>query len=306
MCVIIVKPKGETIDTLTLMDAFWYNDDGGGLAWAEDGKLHMKKGFMDFESFNEFWSTRDWTDIPTLIHFRIKTHGEKNKKNTHPFWIHNKDLVFAHNGILPIHSTKNKSDTIMFNNLVLRTLPENFLNYQGIRIMLEDFCYQNSKLAFLDSNGEFTIIGEGKGEWKNGCWFSNLQHEYVRHTARGGSLWGTDDDYIDTDGSWVTSGRDDYRNVNGDSVDIDELIAAPDDASVIAELLGYKDWYCYICDSVFGVNEINEIDETPENIVLPQCPMCFTSDGVFGVDENSGLTINGKQVLGGKKDDDSK
>lgn len=127
MCIIVAKAKGIKMpDGKTLLRCFEHNPDGAGVMWAEQGTVHIKKGFMsytEFDSFiNKLGNRLNLTDTALVMHFRIKTHGSTNPQSTHPYPISRKishlkrtsfttDVGVAHNGIIPIKCHKTLSDT---------------------------------------------------------------------------------------------------------------------------------------------------------------------------------------------------
>ena len=144
---------------------------------------------MDLKSF-KFNFNSDWNsnkDKTFLIHFRYATHGLKNVDNVHPFKV-NTNLVFAHNGIINCVDDDNKlSDTQMYNKQVLQKLDNSFLESNAIKLLIEE-SIGSSKLAFLDSNGHYTIINESSGHWNKhkSIWYSNDGYKKSKVFVRGG------------------------------------------------------------------------------------------------------------------------
>lgn len=271
MCVIIAKPAGSYIDYGTLEKCWYINDDGGGVAWAEDGKLHVKKGFMSFDDFGKFWFSRDWGDISVLLHFRIATSGIINKKNTHPFWVVRNDLVFAHNGVFSSLGEANISDTIVFNREVLQRLPDDFVESPTIMGMLEKYCGFGSKLAFLNSDGRFAFVNERYGDWEpDGCWYSNLNHKFRWYSKKNTcSPWHPDD--VDFE----------MYNVSGYVVDDIGPFEQTQDRQTMINILGNDTWYCHSCQYQFDVQEVIDVAVECDGLILPKCPCCDKQDGVF-------------------------
>lgn len=173
MCIIAVKKAGmplfpeETIRTM-----FKKNADGAGVMWAEDGRVHIRKGFMKVPELLEFLNSRDWTDVPLVLHCRIGTSGLMDEKNCHPYPIRKQnsvdcecDLAVAHNGILQGYTPSHKSaknDTQMFISKVLNKLPKRFLKNEAICELLDEALGYN-KLVFLDKDGNIYLRGGNKG-----------------------------------------------------------------------------------------------------------------------------------------------
>lgn len=182
MCIAIYKPAGYDVEEEKLKIAQENNPDGCGFAYINvdnNGTRRIKiRKSMDYEGFLSKYkkALKDNPDSPFIIHFRIKTQGKVDIDNCHPFRI-TKDLVFMHNGIITgLTYSKFKSDTRMFNEEILRTLPKDWINNKAVKFLIEDFI-GNSKLVFMDVNGKVRIFNEGKGHWKDGVWFSNKSYE---------------------------------------------------------------------------------------------------------------------------------
>jgi len=179
MCIAILKPEGETIDKTRLENCFENNEDGAGYMFSKNGVLRFFKGFFKFEEFYNSYERNvlDNGNPISAIHFRITTHGNTDKANCHPFKV-NKKLGFIHNGVINMVKTdKNKSDTSMFNEIILKHLPKGFIRNQAITNLIDE-SIGNSKLVFLDNKGNYLISNESKGEWDNNVWYSNSSYQY--------------------------------------------------------------------------------------------------------------------------------
>ena len=179
MCIIATKPKGIFISKETAKNCFDNNPDGAGFMFSNDDRLFIRKGFFDF---NRFWASYTQAmikyDNPTsILHFRITTHGLTDKSNCHPFRV-NDNLGFAHNGIIHFVDTDKKcSDTSMFNKTILRRLPPYFYKNDSILQLIAESIGTNSKLSFLDNKGDYVIVNESAGNWKEDIWYSNDTYE---------------------------------------------------------------------------------------------------------------------------------
>lgn len=178
MCVIIVKPtKGQTPTKETIIAALTTNPHGSAIAWKKNGKIEVFRTLNNddmieyyTEHFNEFKNTC------FVFHARIATHGSKSLKNTHGW--RTKNGHFFHNGILNIESRGDLTDSETF----LRDIYEPIAYAYGhktaepaIRAIIG-----SSKFAFIFDDGSIKIYGNYQK--RNGCFFSNLNHE--RHTER--------------------------------------------------------------------------------------------------------------------------
>lgn len=113
MCVIIAKRAGQPIPPNYMLEfAHRYNPHGCGFA----STRHAYKG-LDFKRFmQELAKVGD--DEMCIIHFRYATHGSVCNANCHPF--KSGDVYFAHNGVLPIESKHDMTDSeIAFKDTIM-------------------------------------------------------------------------------------------------------------------------------------------------------------------------------------------
>jgi hypothetical protein len=298
MCVIVAKPADAHVSLhITLADCWHTNSDGAGIAWYEDGKLRLEKGFMTWSSFSDFWEKheqrRSWDSVPAVIHFRIATHGLVNKENTHPFWVFPGKLAFAHNGILYGRPIKKRecdiSDTQIFNRHYLKQLPRNFLSNNGIRLFIDDFLGMSNKLAFIDNDGEITIFGEDHGTWdENGVWFSNTNHEVKYLSPINGGAWGVNSKgFVTRDLRSSRSGAVVWSAELQRYVDVDDAIDAeleeegkPLFSACEEPWLPDEHFFCYYCETTFTSDEVDEWDELGQ----PVCPICIARGSSVPID----------------------
>lgn len=178
MCIAIYKPFGKHLSKRILRNCWENNNDGAGFMYAEDGRLVIRK---EMDTFKGFWKKYQET-IPDLrqmvLHFRISTSGEINKRNCHPHRI-NPKLAFVHNGIINIKEAKGLSDTVTFGKQVLSLLPEGFQDCSAHRYLLS-LTIGYSKLVFMNAMDKVSIINEDAGSWDNNVWFSNTTYKSGR------------------------------------------------------------------------------------------------------------------------------
>lgn len=102
MCLIYAVTK-KVPPLAHLQHAEKQNDDGGGMAWVEGGKVHFQKGMEAKDIHIKMKNLQ----APAIIHFRIATDGPVCAELTHPFPISKDcppvvsgtaDMVLAHNG----------------------------------------------------------------------------------------------------------------------------------------------------------------------------------------------------------------
>ena len=175
MCIAILNTKG-TISKSEFKTCWNNNPDGSGLAWNEGGKLRIFKEMKDVHNLYQKYKNirQQYPAINILIHFRIATHGKVNETNCHPFKV-SKDLVFIHNGMITgagLPKSNDFSDTYLFNQLILQKLPKDFTRNEAILNLIAQYI-DYSKLIFLDSADNWTIVNEDLGKWDGDNWYSN-------------------------------------------------------------------------------------------------------------------------------------
>jgi len=142
MCIIIHREKGSNVPNDVLEYNKKKNPDGFGLAWRDDEGLHHRKyAPTDYDAFHAMLKRLDRNaDIEYVAHYRLATHGPACERLSHPFPYEDEDgnevLVF-HNGIIPIHTPKDESDTSHFVNAVLAQLPDGWWNNNAMRFLVE-------------------------------------------------------------------------------------------------------------------------------------------------------------------------
>lgn len=186
MCVIAVKPKGNDLPGLDLLENCWDgNSDGAGYMFRKDGQVIIRKGFMTWNLFLADYMSQELTkDDEVVYHFRIATQGGVNQECTHPFPISNnvKELkatrinykwAMAHNGILDTPNSESLSDTMLYVKNLLWYMRKDLDNVQT-RKMLE-YTIHGSKIAIL-TDTSLHLMGNG---WvhNKGIWYSNDSYE---------------------------------------------------------------------------------------------------------------------------------
>jgi len=255
MCVIAIQPKGNIISKQELKNCWDRNGHGGGLMYANNKKIIVKKEMESFEKFYKQITEASQYDSAVVIHFRIATSGGINEYNCHPFKIH-KNLYFCHNGILDIDVPKGskENDTQIFNNNLMKPLPYNFYKNQAIMNLIEQAIGSGNKFAFLDDNGDYFILNEEAGEWsEDGAWFSNTSYKTPKPTYNRGYYGGWADDWYDTT---VSNSKTTYK-YNKDEFDVEKVSKKDEyDYSVcdccgdwkeIEDVQYNREWDCYIC-----------------------------------------------------------
>ena len=191
MCVICVKEKGVAFPKIEVFEKMWnHNPHGAGFMYARNGKVHIRKGFMDLYSFLKAIQNENITDDEACVmHFRISTQAGISKEMTHPFPLSDNlehmeklslgcNIGIAHNGIIMLTSNpleKRYSDTAIFVANYLTRIIRNPNDIHDAYIKDIIFRLAQSKLAIMNGNGDIEMIGafEKQGE----LYFSNLYHE---------------------------------------------------------------------------------------------------------------------------------
>lgn len=199
MCIICAKPQGAKLpNEETLRAMFAHNPHGAGFMYASNGRVEIRKGFMDYDTFRQALANtlkRIGDDAALVMHFRITTHGGTCPENTHPFPLTfdiekmhrtscSTHVGVAHNGI--IHTVMPRaadvSDTMEFIASVLvsvaRKNPTWYRVPRTVRNIEREIT--GSRLAIMLGTGEIVRIGT----WINqdGCWYSN--DSYKTHDSR--------------------------------------------------------------------------------------------------------------------------
>jgi len=193
MCIIAAIPQDKQITKATLQRCWNNNPHGGGFMYTDGKAIQI---FKEMDSFKRYWKAfihaRELHPKSSFVcHFRISTHGKVNETNCHPFLV-NKKLGFVHNGIIrnaPLSA--DYSDTYMFNEHILQSLPNNFLENQSIVSLVKEYIGSGSKLAFLSHDNKITLVNEKAGTWDGGIWYSNGGYKEHEYFDRGGERVGT-------------------------------------------------------------------------------------------------------------------
>lgn len=182
MCLAIVKPSKAVIPPDHFKQGWISNPDGGGYGFIDkEGKTVVRKGFGKLKEMEDAYEkdSKQYTDSPFLVHFRICTMGAKDDDNTHPFVIDNGLLI--HNGTITGTEAsygKGKSDTALFAESVSKAFTYSFVKEHGKE--LSDLLGYN-KVAMLFKDKSYYILNESAGHWVNDVWYSN--RGYVKYSG---------------------------------------------------------------------------------------------------------------------------
>lgn len=252
MCIAILNTKKTTLSKDILSNCWENNGDGAGILYIDNKKMQVFKEMKSFENFysNYISIKKKYGKNNIVLHFRISTHGKVNKTNCHPFLV-NDDLGFVHNGMIyDVPTSKDFSDTYMFNETILKNLKDGFEYNDVIMDMLELYIGQGSKLVFLNSDNEYKIVNEKAGHWSMDCWFSNSSYKQVNNYVD----YGGTKVYKNQYNAWAykPKAQSTYQSAGSMWLDEEEEFHS-----------------CTNCDiKLYGVNEINN----------GKCDWCMESD----------------------------
>lgn len=190
MCLAIYRKAGGVVTRSQLRQGWSTNKDGGGFCFLKTDKSHpdgqklaIYKGYVSFKSFYKALRHHD-KGQDMLIHLRMGNVGLLNMENTHPHRV-SANLAFIHNGTITNapHDKGGRSDTVMFNEEVIKVLRGKWWQNAGIMEMMSTYC-AGSKLVFMHTNGTVFFVNENLGHWDKAklVWYSN--HGYEKTTFK--------------------------------------------------------------------------------------------------------------------------
>lgn len=182
MCIIAIKKAGIDMIPNSIMKTMYENNsDGAGYMYAFGGKVHIIKGFMEYDalmnSLEKLNDKHNLKDLSMVFHFRISTAGRVDGGNCHPFPVTddfnllrkthvNTNLAMAHNGVIHAFSPYNMKD--IYNDTqhfiascvsYLYSLNADFLADERTAELFENII-DGSRLAFLDGEGKIKTYGD--------------------------------------------------------------------------------------------------------------------------------------------------
>lgn len=173
MCCILYIPAGVETPSIHLLEQVYFaNRHGIGFADSQGNRGKT----LSFQYFTKIIQKRK-TESACIIHFRLATHGSICIKNCHPFYDKDNDVWFAHNGVLPIESHNDMTDSEIF--FRERFLPLcNKVGYENKELW--DFTNAergSSRFIFMHGND---IKQFGVWHEIDGVYYSNLNWCYYR------------------------------------------------------------------------------------------------------------------------------
>lgn len=167
MCVLIIKPKGVKMpDAWKLQMAFKANPHGCGCA----SSIKFFKS-LSFDTFMRKLA-KVGDDESCMIHFRLATHGSIKRANCHPF--KQGDVYFAHNGIIDIDRTNDRTDSeTAFDKIVYPAILRYGWNSNEMKTVVSNLCQYGSKIAMMQ-DGKVLMFGNYIHD-ADGCYYSNYR-----------------------------------------------------------------------------------------------------------------------------------
>jgi len=185
MCLAIVKPAGLDVPEKNLRSGYEHHNDGCGIAWAENGELHVEKGMLTWDAFLGLYE--GVKEHPCLIHFRKATHGPKNETNCHPFLFNDGKLALIHNGVIQIKIEDNAlSDTGNFVKSIMDPIVKTAqvpLDHPALAFLIQR-SIGTDKVAIMDGNGKVIFFNEDKGTVEDKIWYSNCSFRWTGNNTR--------------------------------------------------------------------------------------------------------------------------
>ena len=275
MCLIVHRPTaGAHLPNAIIDSNLSYNDDGFGLAWREGGRLRYRKfGPADHQAFKAFLKKIDQTDNEYMAHFRMTTHGPSNKDMAHPYLYSDEevgDVLVFHNGIIPISTPSDKSDTLVFVESVLSQLPSKWWEQPALKYLVESGIGY-SRLGIMTGEESIRITGDNKWVFQNGIYYSTTPMRSTTTSWQYNGGW-NDEDWYKTyqsnsapKASSAASGASSEKN-NDKQIGFSKLTAGqgtvgkswihvghtvePTDEPEIVEGEAYGEAWCRNCDTL--------------------------------------------------------
>lgn len=176
MCILIHHPINTQFAVEQLQDFYNKNPDGFGAIVKRGDTVEVIKSIGKVDEIIDLYN-QQVSGHEAIIHFRMKTHGEIDIANCHPYEVV-PGIYMAHNGIL---STGNAADPKMsdtwhyiqdFLKPMLEQDPSLLFNV-GFQRMIAGHIGNSNKFGFMDQSGRTVIINRTAGVDHKGVWYSN-------------------------------------------------------------------------------------------------------------------------------------
>lgn len=210
MCLMITGKSNAIRATLLntqglMLDIYKSNEDGiGAMYVTSKNKLRTPKVLP--KTLGEciaFIRQLPDDDRSLALHWRMRTHGNVDLENCHPYPVVDGRIAMMHNGVLSQGNAadKTKSDTWHYINDVVRPMlaqaPGLITNSAWVKLV-EDDIGNGNRFAIMDHTGELVVLNKHTGVTHDGIWFSNtyawspalLIPGYKTKVSYGKSSWG--------------------------------------------------------------------------------------------------------------------
>jgi len=183
MCLLVTQQyDSPSITTDWITDFSSSNPHGIGVMYAQDGELVIEKLLFKSQAQLQQFFTDHIDGRDCAFHFRMKTHGNIDLENCHPYEVltkeeHGIDLWMMHNGILHTgnQADTTKSDTWHYIRDYIRPLlkgnPD--LAFSPVFLELIGDHISNNRFVFMDNTGRVSVVNEDQGVYWGGRWMSN-------------------------------------------------------------------------------------------------------------------------------------
>ena len=184
MCLLVTQQKtSPVLSNDWLIDFHSSNSDGVGVMFSNDGELIIQKILpKTAQDFIEFYHS-NIKGKNCAFHLRMKTHGDIDLENCHPYEVLNKaehglDLWLMHNGILSTGNALDvtKSDTWHYIRNYLRPMliayPE-YAFHPSFADIIGKHIGSSNKFVLMDNQGILITINQDAGVYWGGLWLSN-------------------------------------------------------------------------------------------------------------------------------------
>jgi len=176
MCILIHQPKDGCFESAQLQDFYNRNPDGFGAIVNRGDEVYVVKMVGSFAEIEDLYYNKV-ACYEAVIHFRMKTHGDIDMDNCHPYEV-TPGLWMAHNGVLATGNAANPrmSDTWHYINDYLKPLLEahpELIKQEAFLKMVGGHIGSSNKFAFMNQQGECFIVNRKSGVDHKGMWYSN-------------------------------------------------------------------------------------------------------------------------------------
>ncbi len=190
----MIKVAANNPVPLSYLKRAWArNPHGAGFSMMFGNDFETFKGFTTFEDFWKAYSygSNRWREA--VIHFRYSTAGEISEANCHPFLFGRNKYAMAHNGTIEkLCFTGKRSDSnILAKDYLSKWIKKYSFTSKRFKSRIEKFIGKDkyNKLILMSDKGEFLIINEEFGVWKNGNWYSNRDFQFFCSPIRAYRKW---------------------------------------------------------------------------------------------------------------------